>query len=65
MVRITPQGRELLDRCDGAVDAVVGKLGTLDAAEIRQAVGLLDRVRAAVAVTTVSQELRTRKSITS
>jgi DNA-binding MarR family transcriptional regulator len=62
VVRITPQGRELLDRCDGAVDAIVEKIGTLNPEEMKAAVGLLDRVRAAVAVTTVSEELRGRKT---
>ncbi len=62
VVRITPQGKELLDRCDGAVDAVLGKIGTLNPDEMRIAVGLLDRVRSAVAVTTVSEGLRGRKT---
>jgi DNA-binding MarR family transcriptional regulator len=62
VVRITPQGKELLDRCDGDVDAVVGKIRTLNPDEMRVAVGLLDRVRSAVAVTTVSEELRGRKT---
>jgi DNA-binding MarR family transcriptional regulator len=62
LVRITPEGRALLERCDGAVDAVLGKLQTLDASEMRHVVGLLDRVRSAVAVTTVSEGLRGRKT---
>lgn len=58
VVRITPQGRELLKRCDKAVDAVMEKLLCLSTAEMRTVVGALDRVRAAVAVPTVQEELR-------
>ena len=58
VVRITPDGREHLKRCDRAVDAVFAKLAGLGAAEIRAAVALLDRARAAVAVPTVQEELR-------
>lgn len=62
VVRITPEGKELLGRCDGAVDAVLGKFHALSAAEMRLAVRALDRLRRAVAVTTVSEELRGRKT---
>jgi DNA-binding MarR family transcriptional regulator len=62
VVRITPAGRQLLATCDAAVDAVVGKLRTLESSELRLAVSLLDRVRGAVAVTTVSEGLRGRKT---
>jgi DNA-binding MarR family transcriptional regulator len=58
VIRITPPGRELLERCDRAVDDVLDKLRILSAAEIRLAVQLLDRVRGAVAVTTVWEGLR-------
>lgn len=58
VIRLTPKGGELLGKCDGAVHAVVDKLRVLGAAEIKAAVGFLDRVRAAVAVTTVLEELR-------
>jgi DNA-binding MarR family transcriptional regulator len=57
-VAITPRGAELLKRADRAVEAVMDKLGVLSAAELRQASALLDRARAAVAVTTVAEELR-------
>ena len=58
VVRVTPGGREVLKRCDRAVDAVMRKLLCLAPAELRTAVALLDRVRAAVAVPTVQEELR-------
>jgi DNA-binding MarR family transcriptional regulator len=57
VVRITARGRQILDECDHAVDSVIEKLRCLTMAEMRQAVGLLDRVREAVAVTTVREEL--------
>ena len=57
-IRITSKGIELLGKCDGAVDAVVGKLRVLNPEELRSAVALLDRVRSAVAVTTAVEELR-------
>ena len=62
VVRITPRGKKVLEQCDGAVDAVLGKFHALSAAEMRLAVGLLDRIRRAVAVTTVSEGLRGRKT---
>lgn len=62
VVRITPEGNALLERCDRAVDAVLGKLRALTPAEMKLAVGLLDRLRRAVAVTTVSEGLRGRKT---
>lgn len=62
VVRITPEGRALLERCDRAVDAVIGKIRTLNPSEMKTAVALLDRVRAAVAVTTVWEEIREGKS---
>ena len=58
VIRITPAGLKLTADCDRAVDAVLAKLRCLSAAEMKTAVGLLDRVRAAVAVTTVQEELR-------
>ena len=58
VIRITPKGLELLGRCDGAVDAVVGKLRVLGAGEMKSVVDCLDRVRGAVAVTTVWEGLR-------
>ena len=48
---------QLLKECDKAVDAVIAKLGCLSSAELKVAVGLLDRVRQAVEVTTVREEL--------
>ena len=57
VVRITPKGEQLLKECDKAVDAVIAKLGCLTSAELKVAVGLLDRVREAVEVTTVREEL--------
>jgi DNA-binding MarR family transcriptional regulator len=62
VVRITPQGLEALKKCDEAVDAILAKFQVLSAAEMRLAVGVLDRLRGAVAVTTVSEGLRGRKS---
>jgi hypothetical protein len=44
------------------VDAVLEKIHALTGPEMKLAVGLLDRVRRAVAVTTVSEELRGRKT---
>lgn len=58
VVRITPDGREHLKRCDRAVDAVLQKLLCLPTTELRATVAALDRVRAAVAVPTVQEELR-------
>ena len=60
VVRITPKGRELLEHCDKAVDSVIEKLRCLSAAEMKQAVAVLDRVREAVAVTTVREELTSK-----
>ena len=57
VMRITPDGRKLLDQCDQAVDAVLGKFRCLSAADMKAAIGLLDRLREAVAVTTVREEL--------
>jgi len=62
VVRITPQGKEVLEQCDRAVDAVLGKFPALRPAEMKIAVSVLDQLRAAVAVTTVSEGLRGRKS---
>jgi len=60
VVRITPKGRELLVQCDKAVDSVIEKLRCISAAEMRQAVAVLDRVREAVAVTTVREEMTSK-----
>jgi len=62
LIRITPKGREILERCDTAVDAVLAELRCLSDAEMKLAVELLDRVRGAVAVSTVSEGQRARKS---
>jgi DNA-binding MarR family transcriptional regulator len=62
VVRITAAGKELLATVDASVDAVIEKIRVVSADEMRQAVDVLDRVRGAIAVTTVSEELRTRKS---
>lgn len=62
VVRITPKGREILKECDQAVDGVFEKLRRLTAAEMKLAVGLLDRVREAVAVTTVREEQLAEKT---
>jgi len=62
LIRITPKGREILERCDKAVDAVLAKLRCLSDAEMKVAVELLDRVRGAVVVSTVSEGQRARKS---
>ncbi|HYE99733.1 MAG TPA: MarR family transcriptional regulator [Planctomycetota bacterium] len=58
VVRITPDGRELLKRCDRAVDGLMEKLLCLPTAEMKAVVAALDRVRAAVAIPTVQEELR-------
>jgi DNA-binding MarR family transcriptional regulator len=63
LVRITPAGREMLERCDRAVDGVLSKMKTLGVDELRTVVDVLDRLRRAVVVTTVSEEQRARKSI--
>jgi DNA-binding MarR family transcriptional regulator len=60
VIRITAEGRGLLDRCDAAVDAVLAKLRALTASEIKEAVGFLDRLREAVAVTTVREGLESQ-----
>lgn len=57
-VRITPEGLALLKGADRAVDAVMDKMRVLSPAELRQTSALLDRVRAAVAVSTVAENLR-------
>ena len=57
-VRITADGLALLKKADRAVEAVMDKLTALGGPELRQASALLDRVRAAVAVSTVAEELR-------
>jgi len=57
-VRITPEGLALLKGADRAVEAVMDKLRVLSGPELRQASAMLDRVRAAVAVSTVAEELR-------
>ena len=57
LVKITPQGLDLLVECDKAVDAVVHKLLCLSKSEIKLLVDLLDRVREAVVVTTAQEEL--------
>jgi len=62
MVRITPKGRKLLERCDRSIDSVLEKLRCLNTAEMRLAVRLLDRVREAVAITTVWEGLRADKT---
>ena len=61
VVRITPAGLKLSARCDQAIDAVLAKLRCLSTAEMKLAVGLLDRIRGAVAVTTVQEGLRAEK----
>jgi len=58
VVRITAGGEALLKRCDKAVDAAMEKLRVLSTAEMKAVVAALDRVRAAVAVPTVQEELR-------
>ena len=58
VVRITPAGLKLTAQCDRAIDSVLGKLRCLSDAEMKTAVGLLDRIRGAVAVSTVQESLR-------
>ncbi len=62
VVRITRPGMKLAAECDRAIDAVLAKLRCLSPAEMRLAVGLLDRVRTSVAITTVQEGLRAEKS---
>jgi DNA-binding MarR family transcriptional regulator len=57
LVKITPQGLDLLVECDKAVHAVVHKLSCLSKSETKLLVDLLDRVREAVVVTTAQEEL--------
>ena len=64
VVRITPKGLKLTGDCDKAIESVLSKLRCLSAAEMKLAVSLLDRVRDAVAVTTVQEGLRGEKSET-
>ena len=60
VVRITPKGKELLEQCDKAVDSVLEKLRSISVADLKQAVAVLDRVREAVAVTTVREEMTSK-----
>ena len=61
VIRITPKGLKVASGCDQAIEGVLAKLRCLSAAEMRVAVGLLDRVRDAVAVTTVQEGLRAER----
>lgn len=62
VVRVTPQGRDQLVACDRAVDAVLAKLRSLNAAEMKSAVRILDAVRAAVVTTTAREEQRPERT---
>jgi DNA-binding MarR family transcriptional regulator len=62
VVRITPAGLTFTAQCDRAVDSVLGKLLCLSEAEMKTAVGLLDRIRAAVRVSTVQESLRSENT---
>lgn len=62
VVRITPAGLKVTAEADRAIDSVLAKLRGLTAAEMKTAVGLLDRIREAVAVTTVQESLRSDHS---
>ncbi len=61
VIRITPEGLKVVSACDQAIEAVLGKLRCLSVSEMKLAVGLLDRIRDAVAVTTVLEGLRGEK----
>src|SRR5436190_13582408 len=61
VVRITPAGKELLATCDRAIDALFAKFQALSPEEMKLAVGVLDRLRRSIAVTTVSEGLRGKK----
>ena len=63
LVAITPSGLKLLEACDGAVDGVLDKLGCMSRPEKRKLVELLDRLRDAVAVKTVFEEILGRSEI--
>jgi DNA-binding MarR family transcriptional regulator len=58
VVRITSKGLKVAARGDRAIESVLGKFRCLGAAEMKAAVRLMDRLREAIAVTTVSEELR-------
>jgi DNA-binding MarR family transcriptional regulator len=62
VVRITPAGLKLTAECDRAIESVLAKLRCLSGAEMKTAVGLLDRIRGAVAVSTVQESLRAESS---
>ena len=62
VIRITPAGERVLARGDAAVNALLARLGALRPAEIRAAVRLLDRIREAVEVTTVREQLESGAS---
>ena len=62
VVRITPAGLKLAAQCDRAIDSVLGKLHCLSDSEIKTAVGLLDRIRGAVVVSTVQESMRAENS---
>ena len=62
VVRITPAGLKVTAEGDRAIESVLAKLRRLSAAEMKAAVGLLDRIREAVAVTTVQESLRSEDS---
>ena len=64
VIRITTAGLKRTGDCDQAIESVLAKLRCLSTEEMKLAVGLLDRVREAVAVTTVQEELRVEKSET-
>lgn len=61
IVHITREGEALLGRCDREVDAILRKLRCLQGPEMERLVGFLDRVRSAVAVPTVREELLDRE----
>ena len=61
VIYITAQGAKLTAECDKAIDAVLKKLCCLSQAEMKLVVGLFDRVREAVAVTTVREGLFSEK----
>jgi DNA-binding MarR family transcriptional regulator len=59
-VGATPRGRALLAELDGAVDAALAPLGSLETGDLRRLAGLLDAVRGRLAVPTVREGLASR-----
>jgi DNA-binding MarR family transcriptional regulator len=57
LVSATPQGRKLLEDLDRAIEAMLAKLSSLEASQLRTLVELLDAVRQRLAVPTVREGL--------